>query len=799
MTVLIGNAHDGSPALGKHLVKVENEVVIGQSSGVPFDTDLHPKVIPLAIEYLAQMGRYAHKKPLLHASINPHSDHVWSDQEWQQAIEAYLAEYNLAEQPHVVVFHEKSDGRRHCHVVALRIGSDGKLVDHLQKDYLRNEKLARVFDHDFCGGDFVIGRHNRAVITALEKTRPDIVAALKTAGLDAAPRPNAGMTPAERRQFERTGIDPRRIQRLAAQAWTQSDSGAAFAAALTERGLVLAQGTKVPVLVDRSGNSHPLLRTINKGLKSSDSKTLKKVDLDAKLPADLAPVSIVVEQVKNPPVVAAPAPAEQIIIPKTGNPFFNPGMPIADDLRFELNMRQAAPTQIPSQLANLLEEYRHAKTPDTSRADAVDTVDRASVPQSDRGDRPQNRVLDEPPRHPGDQLGRVDPGSVVGDQRADQNAGRSTDRAQSTAGSDPVEPRSDERVETKLTPKSPSPTTSTGRKSKAGPAMSGGSAPVADDKRQVKSLLDSGSVDNGDWSKLTAAQRGQKKADLAERAEQKWLAYLKQRISADAEEMEKILQRIRQSHTEYQTWLSGQTLPANRSHLKRAVGEVSQNRPDSSENLLDRVQKFSFERDARHAFLKGVEPLFAPSASGRYIQKYTEIAMELSRMTHSDLNDLRMVTAANFKDLGAVKSKNRDNVRFERELSRCGLTVIEDVMVKRGLISADDRMTTTQLRTELLIYPDGKIEGDVFEVSRAAIEKSILDQIDGNQVNQRQLDHLIKTDPAAFRRAMDFVSKKLDELGEHEWAERTRQRLQKHGADSKNPDANPDGQYKPGM
>ena len=46
---------------------------------------------------------------------------------------------------------------------------------------------------------------------------------------------------------------------------------------------------------------------------------------------------------------------------------------------------------------------------------------------------------------------------------------------------------------------------------------------------------------------------------------------------------------------------------------------------------------------------------------------------------------------------------------------------------------------------------------------------------------------------------MNFVSKKISELCEDEWAERTRRlHQQKHGVDSKNPDANPDG-YKPGM
>ena len=258
--------------------------------------------------------------------------------------------------------------------------------------------------------------------------------------------------------------------------------------------------------------------------------------------------------------------------------------------------------------------------------------------------------------------------------------------------------------------------------------------------------------------------------------------------------------RIRRRQAEFDAWLSSAwTQPASRNHLKHSVGDVGPNRADSSENLLDEVQKYSFEKDALQAFSNGVEPLFAPSAAGRYHLQYTEIALDLARMSPSDLNDLMMVTAANFKDLGAVNPKTREAVRFERELTRCGLTVIEDVMCKRRLISSEDRMTTTQLKNELLIYPDSPIEGDVFEVSRVAIEQSILDQIDGNQVNHRQLDHLIKTDPAAFRRAMNFVSKKVDEIGEDEWAAQTRRRLQKHGVDSKNPDQDPDYTNKPGM
>lgn len=85
---------------------------------------------------------------------------------------------------------------------------------------------------------------------------------MEVAGLLSGRRPVAAQTPAERAQAERTAVPVTDIRAAALAAWQASDTGHAFVAALAERGLDLAAGSRGAVLVDAAGGTHSLTRTL---------------------------------------------------------------------------------------------------------------------------------------------------------------------------------------------------------------------------------------------------------------------------------------------------------------------------------------------------------------------------------------------------------------------------------------------------------------------------------------------------------------------------------------------------------
>lgn len=287
--------HDGHPALATHLARVDvNEGISMRSHGLSATT------IADAIAELRLMALGCRtSKPLIHAWASPST--TYSDADWDMHREAFEVEFGLVGFPCLEVFHLKfGEGGRtasHVHRVYLRIDLNGR-ASSTSHSAARQEKVSRVAE--FTAGErFTSGVFNKSIIARLrEEGRPEIADAMVRAGLDKTIAA-AASTSAERAMAERLedlAVDE--VWRRCAAAWRRSDSGAAFAAALAESGLRLAQGEKSPVVVTQAGAVYPLLRAINKGGERQNGQAIRTADLAARLKSTVLPAAL-----ELPPIV----------------------------------------------------------------------------------------------------------------------------------------------------------------------------------------------------------------------------------------------------------------------------------------------------------------------------------------------------------------------------------------------------------------------------------------------------------------------------------------------------------------
>ena len=267
----------GGSKLGKHLddAKGQNERTwSGSSRGLVSDS------IRARVAELTTIACHARSRaPLYHVHADPDVD--WSEQQWTRYWQLVEDEFALVRQPYAEAVHLKA-GRQHRHRVYSLVKPDGTCL-RLDHDYIRREKLHRLVELE-TGAAITPGRHNRAVLAALDAQGLTVAAAeLRAAGLGTMERPAAPMTPRERMQAERTGVDPRVVGAAVLAAWHTSDTGAAFLAALADQGLRLAQGDKVPVVVDDQGGTHPLAKLLAKTAKAGGSAPIRAADVAARL------------------------------------------------------------------------------------------------------------------------------------------------------------------------------------------------------------------------------------------------------------------------------------------------------------------------------------------------------------------------------------------------------------------------------------------------------------------------------------------------------------------------------------
>lgn len=324
----------GGASLGRHVANAsKNEAVeIGPSRGL-VASDIKGQVAELTA-----LGSHARtRRPIYHMHINPAPEHPWNEAQRKRFWELFETEFGLERQPFASQIHVKN-GRSHEHREYLRTRADGSAI-RMDHDFSRREKLARIVEFEF-NLAFTTGKFNRAVIAALiREGRPDVAKAMQTAGLDRTARPVAALSPSDRMRQERTGIAKADIQAAAWSAWTSSDSGLSLSAALAERGLRLAAGDKAAVVLDSTGNIHPLVRLIGAASKAETGERVPAKDVTGRLAGlrldSVADVRIAIRD-------RAPMPAATDVVAQAGT-----GHAVSHQTATETAMAPAKPESLP--------------------------------------------------------------------------------------------------------------------------------------------------------------------------------------------------------------------------------------------------------------------------------------------------------------------------------------------------------------------------------------------------------------------------------------------------------------------
>ena len=257
--ILVGNSRGGSTNLASHLLSPENEhVQVHEVRGFTSE-DLHEA---MKEAYAISRGTRC-RKFLFSLSLNPPPEEQVSTETFEDAIERIEDKLGLTGQPRAVVFHEKENEqglpRRHAHAVWSRINTDEMKAVQLS---FSQKKLRDISRQIFVEQNWKMPR----------------------SFLNPAEKNPMNYTHAEWQQAKRVGKNARVIKETFQNAWSISDSKAAFVSALEERGYKVARGDRRGfVAVDVHGEVYSIARMANVKTKQvrerlGDEETLRSVD-----------------------------------------------------------------------------------------------------------------------------------------------------------------------------------------------------------------------------------------------------------------------------------------------------------------------------------------------------------------------------------------------------------------------------------------------------------------------------------------------------------------------------------------
>jgi ATP-dependent exoDNAse (exonuclease V) alpha subunit len=229
--ILNGNQRGGAKDLALHLMKAENERVEVHELRGFMSSDLLG-----AFNEMHAISRATRCQQFMYSlSLNPPKGESVGISDFMRAIAKAETKLGLTGQPRAVVFHEKN-GRRHCHVVWSRIDITRMKALQLSHDREKLTALSRelFLEH---GWNMPRGLEVRGERNSTNYSHP------------------------EHQQAQRVGKNAGQMKADIQAVWAQSDSRAAFEAALAELGYVLAKGDRRDfVLVDRHGEVYSLPR-----------------------------------------------------------------------------------------------------------------------------------------------------------------------------------------------------------------------------------------------------------------------------------------------------------------------------------------------------------------------------------------------------------------------------------------------------------------------------------------------------------------------------------------------------------
>lgn len=87
------------------------------------------------------------ERPMMHISLNPHPDDKLSDTDFTRLAHDYMQMMGLGDMPYLIVKHEDID-RHHVHIVALRVGTDGRCISD-RNNFYKNKKVCRELEQRY--------------------------------------------------------------------------------------------------------------------------------------------------------------------------------------------------------------------------------------------------------------------------------------------------------------------------------------------------------------------------------------------------------------------------------------------------------------------------------------------------------------------------------------------------------------------------------------------------------------------------------------------------------------------------
>ena len=86
-------------------------------------------------------------RPMMHISLNPHPDDKLSDTDFTRLAHDYMQMMGLGDMPYMIYKHEDID-RHHVHIVALRVGTDGRCISD-RNNFYKNKKVCRELEKKY--------------------------------------------------------------------------------------------------------------------------------------------------------------------------------------------------------------------------------------------------------------------------------------------------------------------------------------------------------------------------------------------------------------------------------------------------------------------------------------------------------------------------------------------------------------------------------------------------------------------------------------------------------------------------
>ena len=87
------------------------------------------------------------ERPMMHISLNPHPDDVLSDTDFTRLAHEYMEKMGFADMPYMIYKHSDID-RHHVHIVALRVGTDGRCSSD-RNNFYKNKKVCRELEKKY--------------------------------------------------------------------------------------------------------------------------------------------------------------------------------------------------------------------------------------------------------------------------------------------------------------------------------------------------------------------------------------------------------------------------------------------------------------------------------------------------------------------------------------------------------------------------------------------------------------------------------------------------------------------------